>query len=131
VLIWIAFLFIGVAFHRGEFIAVDLVGQALPRAWRFALKAAVTIPALVFLWLVVVNGYSYAARFAMQTLPAFDFIWMSLTAGRTLNVSIFWVYISVSVGCGLLMIHMIVALAIEARALLTGSDTPAPSSPDR
>ena len=120
VLIWMAFLFAGVAFHRGEFVALDIVERALPRTWRFILKIVVTIPVFVFLWLMVTNGYTYASRFTVQTLPAFDFIWMSITNGRTLNVSIFWVYIAVSVGCGLLLIHMIVALVLEARTLVSG-----------
>jgi TRAP-type C4-dicarboxylate transport system permease small subunit len=119
VLIWMAFLFAGVAFHRGDFVAMDMIGQALPRTWRFALKVAVTIPAFVFLWLMVTNGYSYASRFTVQTLPAFDFIWMSVTGGRTLDVSIFWIYVSVSVGCALLFIHMVVALVLEGMTLVS------------
>jgi TRAP-type C4-dicarboxylate transport system permease small subunit len=131
ILIWMAFLFVGIAFHRGEFIAVDVLGEALPRTWRFVLKLIVTIPALVFLSLMVTNGYSYAARFSLQTLPALDFIWGSLSGGGTLNVSIFWVYISVAVGCGLLLMHMLAALVLEAMAIIAGASPPAGSSDGR
>lgn len=131
ILIWISFLFVGVAFHRGEFIAIDILGRLLPAAWQFALKVAVTLPALVFLWLMVINGYLYASRFSMQTLPAFDFIWMSLTAGRTLGVSIFWIYISVSVGSALLIIHMLLALFFEGATLFARSMRPAAAASDR
>jgi TRAP-type C4-dicarboxylate transport system permease small subunit len=126
-----AFLFVGIAFHRGEFIAVDVIGQALPQAWRFALKLIVTVPALLFLWLMVTNGYSYAARFSLQTLPALDFIWGSLSGGGTLNVSIFWVYISVAVGCGLLMIHMVIALVCEGLSVFAGGSRSSHSTGDQ
>jgi TRAP-type C4-dicarboxylate transport system permease small subunit len=85
--------------------------------WRFVLKAIVTIPLLIFLGLMVVNGYSYASRFTHQTLPALDFLWSSV-AGRDLGLSVRWVYISVAVGCALLAMHLVLSLFADARELV-------------
>lgn len=115
-LIWITFLFIGIAFQRGEFIAVDILTANLTPRRRFILKAVVTVPVLVFLWLMVTNGYAYATRFAAQNIPAIDFIWTSLT-GAPAKVPIVWVYVSVPIGSGLLLLHMILSLALEGYAV--------------
>lgn len=112
ILIWQTFLFIGIAYQRGELVAVEIVPDLLPRGGRILLKALVLIPILVFLWLMMVNGYVYALRFENQTIPALDFIWMSV-AGETLSVSIKWIYISVAVGAGILGLHMVAALIAE------------------
>jgi TRAP-type C4-dicarboxylate transport system permease small subunit len=113
-LIWITFLFIGIAYQRGEFIAVDVLPNALTPRWRFLLKLAVTVPVLVFLWLMVTNGYAHATRFSAQVIPAIDFLWSSLT-GERVKVPIVWVYISVPIGSALLMLHIAMALVFDAR----------------
>ena len=115
-LIWITFLFIGVAFQRGEFIAVDILTANLTPRRRFVLKAVVTVPVLIFLWLMVTNGYAYATRFAAQNIPAIDFIWTSLT-GEAARVPIVWVYASVPVGSFLLLVHMCLSLVLEGHAV--------------
>jgi TRAP-type C4-dicarboxylate transport system permease small subunit len=125
-LIWITFLFIGIAFQRGEFIAIDVLPQALTPRWRFVLKLLVTIPVLIFLWLMVTNGYAHATRFSAQTIPAIDFIWSSLTGARA-NVPIVWVYISVPIGSALLILHMIVSLVFDARDVFAKSREAAPA----
>lgn len=118
-LIWQTFLFIGMAYHRGELIAVDIVPMLLNPVARFVLKVVVTIPILVFLYLMIVNGYDYSTRFSGQIVPAVDFIAMSLI-GRGVGLSIFYVYVSVSIGCALLALHMIVAIIVEGRDLVAG-----------
>lgn len=121
-LIWQTFLFIGMAYHRGELVAVDILPMMLrPRA-RFILKLIVTVPVLVFLYLMTVNGWYYSTRFTGQIVPAIDFIAMSLS-GKGVGLSIFYVYVSVAIGCGLLALHMIAALIIEGRDLLAGRAT--------
>ncbi len=126
ILVWITFLLIGLAFHRGELIAVDLVTVRLRPTLRFAFKLLVTVPLLVFLGYIVVNGYRFAVRMGVQTLPAFDFIWSSLTGQEEAEISIFWVYVSVAVGCALLILHILVALAVEWRELRAGREPPHP-----
>ncbi len=113
-LIWITFLFIGIAFERGQFISVDALPNALTPRGRFYLRLAVTLPVLAFLWLMVTNGYAFATSFSAQTIPAIDFIWMSLT-GNPAKVLIVWVYISVPIGSALLIAHMVVSLVLQGR----------------
>jgi TRAP-type C4-dicarboxylate transport system permease small subunit len=127
ILVWQTFLFIGLAYQRGELVAVEILTDILSPLWRFVLKAIVTVPLLVFLGLMVVNGYSYAARFTHQTLPALDFLWSSVS-GRDLGLSVRWVYISVAVGCALLAAHLVLSLVVDARALLAGSRKPLANS---
>jgi len=121
-LIWITFLFIGIGFQRGEFIAIDVLPNALTPRLRFLLKLVVTIPVLVFLWLMVTNGYAFATKFTAQTIPAVDFIWSSLT-GSPAGISIVWVYISVPVGSALLLLHIAVSLVLDGRAAFAGRRT--------
>jgi TRAP-type C4-dicarboxylate transport system permease small subunit len=106
VLIWQTFLLLGVAYRRGEFVAVDLVPLMLTPRARLVLKAVMAVPILVFLTLIMVYGWRYAAAVQRQTIPALDFIWTSL-AGQNLNVSVRWVYVSVSAGSALLGLHVI------------------------
>lgn len=119
ILVWQTFLFIGMAYQRGELIAVDVVPLMLRPGWRLALKIVVSIPILIFLWLMMVNGYVYAARFQNQGLPAIDFIWMSIT-GHGTHISVFWVYVSVAVGSALLGLHIIGAIVVDALTLRGG-----------
>jgi len=119
ILVWQTFLFIGMAYQRGELIAVDVVPLMLKPGWRLVLKTLVSVPILIFLWLMMINGYVYADRFQNQGLPAIDFIWMSIT-GRTTDISVFWVYVSVSVGSALLGLHLIGSIVSDAIAVLSG-----------
>jgi len=123
ILIWITFLFIGLAFQRGELVTVDIVTVRLTPRQQFILKLIVTLPVLVFLTLMVINSYSFFSRFHIQTIPAVDFIWESIT-GHTAGVSILWVYHSVTIGCALLLLHIIVSLVAEGVALVRHRDEP-------
>lgn len=118
-LIWQTFLFIGMAYQRGELIAVDILPALLRPTVRFALKVVVTIPILVFLYLMTVNGYAYSIQFGGQIVPAVDFIAMALI-GRGVGLSIFYVYVSVAVGCALLALHMIASIILDYRDLMAG-----------
>lgn len=128
ILIWQTFLFIGLAYGRGELVAVDIVPEILSPKLRFVLKAIMAIPILIFLWLMVINGYIYATRFGHQIVPAVDFISMSLV-GHGIGLSIFWVYISVAVGSALLGLHIVASLVIDIRSLAadTASTTSSPT----
>ena len=120
-MVWITFVMVGLAFQRGELVAVDLVSKALPLRARFILKLVASVPLLIFLYLVATSGYTFASRMSMQSIPAIDFIWSSI-AGRdkTADISIFWVYGSVALGAVLLMIHLIIELVLEGRIAFGG-----------
>jgi TRAP-type C4-dicarboxylate transport system permease small subunit len=116
ILIWQTFLFVGLAYQKGELVAVEIIPLMLRPGWRLALKSVAAIPIIVFLWLMVANGYDYAGRLQSQTIPALDFISTAL-GGEELGVSIWWVYISVSVGSALLALHVIGSIVTDALAL--------------
>lgn len=126
ILIWQTFLFIGLAYTKGELVAVDVVPLMLSPRWRLALKALVSIPILVFLWLMMTNGYDYSTRFSHQIVPGVDYIFTSLI-GRGVGLSIFWVYVSVAIGCFLLGLHIIASLILDWRALPGAPVKPAPT----
>jgi TRAP-type C4-dicarboxylate transport system permease small subunit len=117
ILVWITFLFIGLAFQRGELVTVDILTIRLQPIARFALKAVMSVPVVVFLVLMVINSYSFFGRFYMQKIPAIDFIWESIT-GHAAGVSILWVYHSVTIGCALLVVHIVGSLIAEGRDLV-------------
>lgn len=120
ILIWQTFLFIGMAYSRGELVAVDIIPDLLTPKVRFVLKLLTAIPIVIFLWLMMTNGYDYSTRFARQVVPAIDFISMSLI-GRGVGVSIFWVYVSVAVGSFLLMLHILGSLVGDFLEIRSGA----------
>jgi TRAP-type C4-dicarboxylate transport system permease small subunit len=109
VLIWQTFLVLGLAYSKGEFVALDFLPNALSGRGKWVLKAVCAIPVIAFLALISVYGADYASRFGNQTIPALDFIWGSLF-GRPLGLSIAYVYISVSVGSALMLLHILADL---------------------
>jgi TRAP-type C4-dicarboxylate transport system permease small subunit len=122
VLIWQTFLLLGIAYRRGEFVAVDIVPLMLTRRVRLVLKTVMAVPILIFLTIIIVYGWRYAEVVQRQTIPALDFIWTSLT-GRNLDISVRWVYVSVSVGSALLGLHVIADL-VEGWLALRHRDAP-------
>jgi TRAP-type C4-dicarboxylate transport system permease small subunit len=127
-LVWQTFLFVGLAYQRGELVAVDVLPELLMPKLRLALKIVVSIPVLAFLWRMAVNGYDYASRFHNQVIPAVDFIWMSIS-GEGLGVSVFWVYVSVCVGSALLGLHVLASVVGDALDVLAGRAAPSTLHP--
>ena len=113
-LIWQTFLVLGLVYSRGEFVSLDFVPDVLPPRGQWMLKAIMAVPILAFLTVIAWYGYDFASRFDRQTIPALDFIWESLTGGP-LGLSIRFVYVSVTVGMGLLGLHVIADLVIRFR----------------
>jgi TRAP-type C4-dicarboxylate transport system permease small subunit len=113
ILIWQSFLLIGIAYHQGELVALELLSGKVTPAVRFLIRLLVTLPVCYFLYLMVRHGIVYAGRFQAQTIPAIDFIWTSLF-GRPAHLPIFWVYVSVPLGCAILLVHVVAGLVGEA-----------------
>jgi TRAP-type C4-dicarboxylate transport system permease small subunit len=122
ILVWQSFLLIGVAYHQGELIVLDVLSTRVSPTVRFLIRLLVALPVCYFLYLMVRHGIVNAGRFKAQTIPAIDFIWTSLV-GKPAHVPIFWIYVSVPVGCAILLIHILAGLVGDAYALLT-SKTP-------
>lgn len=106
-LIWMTFLLLGMAYRTGGLIAVDVVPLMLPIRARRILNLVMAVPILWFLAMMVWYGWDYASRFTNQTIPALDFISDSLF-NRPAGLSIQLVYVSVSIGSGLLALHILV-----------------------
>lgn len=117
-LIWICFLFAGVAFHRGEMIAVGTLADALsPPVRAFVMVTGYLVTAL-FLGSMVYYGWIYAVQNLTQTVPGLEALWFQITGVDTI-FPIFWVYLAVPVGFGILLVHMLFSAAhliIEAIA---------------
>lgn len=129
ILIWQSFLLIGIAYHQGELIVLDVLSGRVPRAVQFAIRLLVSIPVCYFLYLMVRHGLVHAGRFTGQTIPAIDFIWTSLV-GQPAHLPVFWVYVSVPVGCAILLVHILAGLVGDAFALLMSKATSEPPRQD-
>jgi TRAP-type C4-dicarboxylate transport system permease small subunit len=117
-LIWLCFLFAGVAFQRGEMIAVNTLTDLFsPRV-----RALIVVPAYLitslFLGAMVYYGWVYAFENLSQTVPGLELLWRNMTGVNGI-FPIFWVYLAVPVGFGILLVHMLasaVRLIIETFA---------------
>jgi TRAP-type C4-dicarboxylate transport system, small permease component len=119
VLIWQTFLFIGYAYHRGELVVLELFSaRTAPRVY-LAIRILTAIPISIFLYFIIKTGIGHAMRYKAQIIPAFDFIWMSLT-GNELKVPIFWIYVAVPIGCTILLIHFLARLARDTWCVAKG-----------
>ncbi len=128
ILIWQSFLLIGVAYHQGELIVLDMLPAKLSPSLRLLIRLIVALPVCYFLYLMVRHGIVHAGRFSAQTIPAIDFIWTSLV-GKPAHVPVFWVYVSVPIGCAILLAHIVAGLANEVVALLTSTRSRQPANP--
>ncbi|WP_052418422.1 TRAP transporter small permease [Pseudooceanicola atlanticus] len=105
-LIWQTFLVLGLAYSKGEFVSLDFLPGVLGDKGKWLLKAITAVPIVIFLAVVAYYGADFASRFGRQTIPALDFIWEAI-AGRPLGLSITYVYISVTVGSVLMILHVL------------------------
>ena len=114
ILVWQTFLLIGIAYHHGELVILDLLTDRVSPRVKLLIRTLATLPVLYFLYLLVTTGWAHATRFQAQTIPAIDFIWMSLT-GKPANVPVFWVYVAAPIGCAILFGHLAVGLFDDMR----------------
>ncbi|MBR9839285.1 MAG: TRAP transporter small permease [Rhodobacteraceae bacterium] len=129
-LIWQTFLVLGLAFSKGEFVALEFVPSLLSPRLRWLLKAVMAVPIVLFLGLMAWYGWDFASRFDRQTIPALDFIWTALS-GEALGLSIRWVYVSVTVGLALLALHVLADLAVSFRRQVVDNLEDTASDADR
>lgn len=117
ILVWQTFLFIGIAYHYGELAILDIISPLVSPRMRLLIRTIVTLPVVYFLFLLIQTGLVHASRFKRQTIPAIDFIWTSLT-GVPAHLPVFWIYVSVPIGCAILLIHFVISLLDDARTVL-------------
>jgi TRAP-type C4-dicarboxylate transport system permease small subunit len=125
ILVWQSFLLIGIAYMQGELIILDVLSTRVTPAVRFMIRVLVALPVCYFLYLMVRHGLVYAGRFSAQTIPAIDFIWTSLF-GRPAQLPIFWVYVSVPIGCAILLVHIVGGIVADAFAMVTSRPATSP-----
>jgi TRAP-type C4-dicarboxylate transport system permease small subunit len=122
-LVWISFLFLGMAFQRGEMVALNLLLKRIGRGGQIALTLVAYGVSIALMAVLVWFGFAFANVNSIETLPAFDFIWSSVAGeGRTVDLSAFWLYAAVPIGAGLLGVHLAVALAVRLCRLARGED---------
>lgn len=117
ILVWQTFLFIGIAYHYGELAILDILSNLVSPRVRLLIRTIVTLPVMYFLFLLIQTGLVHASRFKAQNIPAIDFIWTSLT-GAPAHLPVFWIYVSVPIGCGILLVHLVLSLLDDARTVL-------------
>lgn len=105
-LVWICFLFAGIAYERGEMATIDFVTRTLPPRWQAVVMLPALSGALLFLCVLIYFSAIYSTQNRMQILPGVSVLWRNLT-GSTSGFSIFWVYISIPIGLGILFLHML------------------------
>lgn len=123
-LVWSTFLFAGLAFSRGEMVAIEAVTLKLPPVMRCVVIAAGAAAVVVFLLVLARYGWTYAEFNRRQSIPAADFIWSDISGSRgAAHLSVFWIYVCVPVGACLLAAHVALDSVARVRAVLAGPDT--------
>ena len=129
-LVWMSFLGVGLAYSRGEIAAFRMVEGALGDRLGACLRLVGNLAALGLLVVLVVYGWRYAVRSGRQSLPAVDFILGDLFGdGATAHVTIFWIYIALPIGMGLLALHIAVESALVLWRLVKGVSPALPPAP--
>lgn len=105
-MVWAAFLLAGTAYSRGEMLGFTLFVERLPTRLKRIVLLFGRLCMITFLAVVVVYGVDFAWRTRFDVATA-------------LQISMFWVHISVAVGSVLMILHIIAAQ-------LTGDPPPTP-----
>jgi TRAP-type C4-dicarboxylate transport system permease small subunit len=92
IMLWITFLFAGLAFDKGEIIALDVLRELIPRKLALGLLLLGNIAVILLLVLLIKAGWTYARIGGRQIMPA-------------LQVQQFWVYVSLPVGLAVFLAH--------------------------
>lgn len=106
-LIWVSFLAAFAAYERGEIAAVTMLRDLLPRSAGLAAALFCNALGLALLAVLTVYGLSYAERIGSQPIPALGFLFDDLFAGRVGAPAMFWVYLALPVGMGLLAVRLL------------------------
>jgi len=106
-LIWMTFLSLGAAFQRGDIAVITILTNAMGRRLRALIMVPPYLLTAGFLGFLVFQGWIYAEENLLQTIPGIDYVLQSL--GINAGLSIFWVYISLPIGCAILALHIVLS----------------------
>jgi TRAP-type C4-dicarboxylate transport system permease small subunit len=117
------FLLIGAAFERGEMVSIRFFVDALPPRARLLLSIPSFVAMTGFLLVLAYYALRFASLGAAYNIPAAGFIGSAL-AGPDANVqvSMYWLYLTIPAGCLILSGHFLVALCRMGRAAAGRAD---------
>ncbi|MXQ07343.1 TRAP transporter small permease subunit [Alphaproteobacteria bacterium GH1-50] len=118
-LIWISFLGLIAAYERGEVAALSFLTRVLPRVPAYGIAILGRVASLVLLVTIIRYGWLYAERAGGQAIPAARFILEELGQSGPIP-TIFWVYIALPLGMGLVALRILFEVAALARGLYRG-----------
>ena len=102
-MIWTTFLTSGIVYTRGGFLGMRALVDAAPPRLRQAADITSRLAILTFLLVVAWCGFEFAIRTAPSQATALQF-------------SMFWVHVSVPVGCVLMALHVIAGFFLPPAA---------------
>ncbi|MCC2097209.1 MAG: TRAP transporter small permease, partial [Hyphomicrobiales bacterium] len=120
-LIWITFLFLGIAYQRGELISLSMLLRIVPCWLHLVLTTVAHLAMLGTLGILIWYGFAFADVNSIQTLPAFDFLWSTFINPREeANLSSWWLYVSIPVGAIFLSLHLIAGYFVRIGKIMAG-----------
>lgn len=119
-LIWISFLAVSLSYERGEIASVNMLRDALPRRAGLFLSMLSNALGVVLLAVLVLYGFRYAQRLGAAPIPAMHFLFGDLFGPDAPVPGMFWVYLALPVGMGMLAVRLLVDVVLYARMLSTG-----------
>lgn len=119
--VWVSFLGLMMAYEKDELPALSFFQSSLSPRQLLALKVFINTVGAAFLLVVAWYGYRYALRVGKAPIPSLIFL-----LGADKAPSMFWTYLALPVGFGLLAARMLVDAAIWCRMLATGATPPPP-----
>lgn len=120
-LIWLAFLGMALSYERGEVAALTFVSGALSRVPALVLGIVCSVLSLGLCLLLVWYGLKFAGLAGGSQIPAMRFILEDLFGANAPQApGIYWVYVALPVGMGLLALRLLADTVLCIRALSTG-----------
>jgi TRAP-type transport system small permease protein len=92
-MLWVVAAGAGISFSRGQFLGMRMLVDQLPPMWRRAADIISAVLMLIFLGFVLWFGFKLSWGTRLQTAVA-------------LNISMFWIHVSVVAGAALLALHV-------------------------
>ncbi len=120
-LIWLAFLGVAMSYERGEVAALTFVSNGLPQRGALVLAMFTTFLSMIMCLLLIWYGWRFANIAGGSQVPAMRFILTDIFGENAPEAPrIFWIYIALPVGFGLLALRLLADIVLCAKALGTG-----------
>lgn len=97
-MVWLTFIGAPVVMVRASHVTVDMLHQYIPTATLNWVRLFIGIFCAVILFLLVKYGWKASLNAQRQTIVVMN------------NISMFWVYVSIPLGCGIFLYSQIVAI---------------------